>query len=259
MCARYDRPRRWLALCFAGAVVWYVCLTLLLGFTPAKQFDFGLAFNSMAEHLLVGRFDVDPDAIGAEGFDSGGRTVAYFGIFCALLRVPLVLVPSLARTDITFWSCLIAITGAAWFQTRAVLLIWTQGSVLPITLLLSLLLAGPNIQFLRPSIYQEPINWAFLFSMAFVYWAARGTLAPEGFNQRILSWMALCAGLALITRVSFGVSLYTVLGLLMVTRLSRSIVFPAIILAAFAGAAGVVNAGRWGNPFVFADFTPSAT
>ena len=246
---------RWVFLCFAGAAVWYVCLTLLLGFRPMQPFDFGLAFNSMAEHLLVGRFDVDPDAIGAEGFDSRGRTVAYFGIFCALLRVPLVLVPSLAPTDLTFWSCLIAITGAAWFQTRAVLLIWTPGSILPAALLLSLLLAGPNIQFLRPSIYQEPINWAFLQSMAFVYLAARGSLAPDGFNRRILSWMALCAGLALITRVSFGVSLYAAIGLLMVTHISRSIIVPAIILAAFAGAACVVNAGRWGNPFVFADFT----
>ena len=65
-------------------LLWYPALTWLLGFPPSGHLDFGLAFNSMAEHLLRGRFDVDPDAIGAEGFDIGDRTVSYFGIFCAL-------------------------------------------------------------------------------------------------------------------------------------------------------------------------------
>ncbi len=77
------RRRLWI-IGLAVAIVWYPTLTWLLGFTPWTKLDFGLAFNSMAEHLLAGRFDVDPQAIGAEGFDINGRTVSYFGIFCAL-------------------------------------------------------------------------------------------------------------------------------------------------------------------------------
>src|ERR1700722_2385260 len=98
-----------LVVCLAVMIVWYPGLLLLVGFPPSAHSDFGLAFNSMAEHLLEGRFDVDPDAIGAEGFDIGTRTVSYFGIFCAVLRIPLVLEPSFAKIDVTWWSCLIAL------------------------------------------------------------------------------------------------------------------------------------------------------
>src|ERR1035441_8288016 len=51
--------------------------------------DEGLTFNSMLEHLLHGRFDVDPEAIGNEGFLRDGRVYAYQGVFCALIRLPL--------------------------------------------------------------------------------------------------------------------------------------------------------------------------
>jgi hypothetical protein len=46
----------------AAAVAWYPVLIGLLGFAPWRTLGFGLAFNSMAEHLLAGRFDVDPQA-----------------------------------------------------------------------------------------------------------------------------------------------------------------------------------------------------
>src|SRR6516164_10579265 len=49
----------------------------------------GLTFNSMLEHLLHGHFDVDPEAVGSEGFLRDGRVYAYWGIFCAVIRLPL--------------------------------------------------------------------------------------------------------------------------------------------------------------------------
>lgn len=155
----------WIA-CLAVMIVWYPLLTCVLGFAPSEPLPFGLAFNSMAEHLIAFRFDVDPDAIGAEGFDLGDRTVSYFGIFCALLRVPLVLTPGLAGTDVTWWSCLIATWLATWFQLRAIALTWKRDATprqtwLAAGLLISVMLGGQHIQFLRPSIYQEVINWAF--------------------------------------------------------------------------------------------------
>ena len=54
----------------------------------APQFV-GLSFNSMLQHMLAGSVDVDPAVIGYEGFARDGRVYAYFGPFCALLRLPL--------------------------------------------------------------------------------------------------------------------------------------------------------------------------
>lgn len=253
--------RRWLFIvCLAVVLLWYPTLTWLLGFPPSRHLDFGLAFNSMAEHLLAGRFDVDPDAIGGEAFDVNGRAVSYFGIFCALLRIPLVLTPGLARTDVTWWSCLIAVWFAAFLQLRAIFLIWpmaasSRQSWLAVGLLISIVLGGQYIQFLRPSIYQEPINWAFAQSMAFVLLAIQD-LDRTAPGETAVRGMAVCAGLALLTRVSFGVGLYMALGLFLCARGQvRSWVAPVGILLAFVVMAGIVNDGRWGNPFTFADFS----
>jgi hypothetical protein len=253
--------RQWLWIaCAALALLWYPALISLLGFPPGVQLDFGLAFNSMAEYLLAGRFDVDPDAIGAEGFDLEGRTVSYFGIFCALLRLPLVLL-GFARTDITWWSCLVAMWLSTLLQMRAIDLVWQRSSPsrqtwLACGLLISVVLGGPHIQFLRPSIYQEPINWAFCQAMGFIFLAIRGWTARRGFDRSTLCLMALCAGLALLTRVSFGIGLYASFGLFLLARgQPRTWPAPGSILLAFVIMVGIVNAGRWGNPLTFADFS----
>ncbi len=247
----------------AAIGLWYAALTILLGFYPSQPLDFGLAFNSMAEHLLHGQFDIDPDAIGAEAFESNGHTVAYFGIFCALLRIPLVLLPGFARTGVTWWSCLTAMWLGTWLQLRAICLIWpgpdeagTRRAWLVAGLFMSMLLAGPHVQFLRPSIFQEPVNWASAQAMGFIFLALRGFVTPRGFDRRTLGLMAFCAGLALITRVSFGIGLYAALGFLLLVRGNmRSWLVPGAILLAFAIVTGIVNQGRWGNPLVFADFS----
>lgn len=245
----------------AVVVIWYPTLMWLLGFPPSLRLDFGLAFNSMAEHLLAGRFDVDPDAIGGEGFDIGDRTVSYFGIFCALLRVPSVLLPGLARTDVTWWSSLIAIWIAVWFQVRTIFLLWTRSSTprqswLAAALLISVIIGGQHIPLLRPSIYQEIINWAFCQSTAFIWLTVRGFTSERGFDRHTLCLMALCAGLALLTRVSFGIGLYAAFGLFLLARGRVSTwMAPICILLVFVVMTGVVNDGRWGNPFTFADYS----
>jgi len=255
----YWARRLWI-IGLAVALVWYPALTCLLGFPPSAQQNFGLAFNSMAEHLLAGRFDVDPDVMGAEGYDIDGRTVPYFGIFCALLRIPLVLLPRFARIDVTWWSCLIAIVIATWFQMRAIAQVWTGQSTrqawLAIALVICMVLGGPQIPFLHPSIYQEPIDWAFAQAMAFIFLTMRGLTTERGFDQPTLCGMAVCAGLALLTRVSFGVGLYAALGLFLLARgVPRTWPLPCVILLAFLAITGIVNAGRWGDPFTFVDLS----
>src|SRR5690242_15449042 len=75
--------------------------------------DLGLTFNSMLLHLLHGEFNVDPNAIGLEGFIRDGKVYAYFGILPALLRLPLLPFLDLTTTDVTAPSCLLAASIAA--------------------------------------------------------------------------------------------------------------------------------------------------
>ena len=246
--------------------VWYFVLERLLRHRAYGLFEpamLGQAFRSMAEHLVAGRFDIDPEAIDFEAFIVGDRTVSYFGIFCALLRLPLLPFPALRALDITGLSCLIAVVLGGWFQLRALLLVrdytpaGPRRAWLTAALAICVVLGGQQIQFLRPSIYQEIVDWAGALSMGFVFLALRGLLSEHGFNRQTLTWMAVCAGLGLLDRVSFGIGLYGALGLLLLTqwRAPGRAVPAVLLLIGFMVATGIVNNGRWGNPLTFADFT----
>ena len=225
----------------------------------------GMTFNSMMYHLLAGRFDVDPGAIGNEMFIVDGRAVSYFGIFCALIRLVLAPFLDLTRVDVTRLSSLVAVMAGGYFQLKSVLLVRrcatpsSRNTVLTIVLVVCILLGGPQVQFLRPSIYQEVVDWALALAMMFVYLAIRGLLTAEGFSKRVLASMAMLAGLALITRVSFGLGLYLALGGLLLAIWWRGhmrlALVPGTILSGFIAIAGIVNYERWGNPLTFADFS----
>src|ERR1700733_15194785 len=73
-----------------------LCLMLLLygpllwfsgKLTPVDSLDF--TFNSMLHHLLHGQFYVDPEIVRNEGFLRNGHVYVYWGIWCALVRLPL--------------------------------------------------------------------------------------------------------------------------------------------------------------------------
>jgi len=248
----------------ALSAIWYYLLERFFQHLPLDPFHpalLGQAFNSMAEHLLAGRFDIDPETIGGEAFLDGDRSYAYFGVFCALLRLPLLLFPALAHLDITRLSCLVALCLGVWFQLRAVLLVRDASTPGPrrdwltAAAVVCIFLGGQQIQFLRASLYQEVVDWANALGMGFVFLAMRGVL--QGFGVRILTGMAVFAGLALLDRVSFGLGLYAALGGLLLPRRHVAL-WPAVVLAGFVVAVGIVNAGRWGNPVLFADFSKYA-
>ena len=237
-----------------------------------------LTFNSMIDHLLRGEFDVDPDVIGAEGFHRGSRVYAYFGIFCALIRAPLMLIPGGLRFDLTPLSCLLAVIGAAAIKLKTLGVVYRASRLSPLretlywALALSILLGGAQIQFLRPSMYQEVCLWAGLQAAIFVYFAVRGVVA-DAFKTSALCFMAALAGLALLTRVSVGLGLCAALGLLLLTGLRRELatsgkgvapgrpfhtrlmsgglVWPALVLLAFVTVTGWINYERWGDPLAF--------
>ena len=230
----------------------------------------------MLEHLLHGQFDVDPATVGPEGCLRDGRVYAYWGIFPALLRLPLLAVPGGSGLDVTTLSCLIAVALAALMKLKTLQLIFGSPSdgtsrLLLWVLALTLLFSGAQIQFLRPSVYQEVCLWAGAWGSIFVYCAVRGLLAGV-FSVELLIIMASAAGLALLTRVSTAVGMFAALGFLLfvmpilrthdytgstaeaphVSLLarfgSRQFLLPGLILLVFAGLAGLVNYGRWGSP-----------
>jgi hypothetical protein len=254
---------------------------VLTGFAlwrPSGANEFDLTFNSMLEHLLHGQYDVDPNVVGAEGYLRDGRVYAYWGVFCALLRLPLALVPGGLQMDVTRFSCWVAvcIAAAAKLETLRLVRRASPPSLLRETvywaLALTILFAGAQIEFLRSSLYEEVCLWAGALAAIFVYLAVRGLLA-DVFTRSALCGMAALAGLALLTRVSVAIGLYAAMGLLLLSGLrqelstrggigpagrsfmavSGDILWPGLVLLLFIVVTGWINFQRWGNPLTFVD------
>jgi hypothetical protein len=261
------------------AFIYYVFLITNGKFNIGDSSDLGMTFNSMLEHLLRGQFDVDPQAIRSEGFIHDGKTYSYFGIFPALLRLPLYAIDNLARYDVTRLYCTLAATLGLCFKLASVALIRDELSksrlreITFIVLILSLVIGGSQVQFLKSMIFQETIYWAGALGAAFVYCALRGLIRTREFSTRLFAVMATLAGLELLTRVSTALGLYLAVVLLLaalawseanpisngISRFGRALgcrrnLVALAILLVFASLCGVVNYERWGNPLVFADF-----
>lgn len=242
--------------------------------------SWNLTFNSMLDHLLHGRFDVAPEIVGGEGFLRNGHVYSYFGVWCAFLRLPLWFAHRM-NIDVTLWSCLAAACLAAMAKIRALLLIRRRSLASPMTdLAVGLTLAyvvfgGSGVGVLGVSLVQEVTLWAYAWAAVFVYLALKG-LVEQQFDSLTLSGMGLCAGLALLTRVSTGVGLIGAFclllgviatqsrqrgeanqartGALRLGSVKQRILAPLGILSAFIAATGVVNYFRWGNPTTFANY-----
>lgn len=235
---------------------------------------YGRTFNSMLLHLLDGRFDVDPATIGNEGVLHNGLVYAYFGVLPALARLPLMAFPGFAFTDYTRIACLAAVVIMAAFNLLSLATVWRargrpERQDLLVLFALAILLGGPQIQFLRPSIFQEVILWAGALAAGFVCFALRGYYSERGFSTGVMAGLAVMAGLCLLTRVSTGLGLYIAFGLLWLvlawrTQPSRGdrrqlvsaptpLIVSAAIVFVFAGITGFINFMRWGNPLEFTD------
>jgi len=255
------------------------------GFGALRWSPQNLTFNSMLDHLLRGQFYVDPRTIGDEGFVRNGHAYSYFGIWCALVRLPLRFF-NLMKVDVTPWSCLLAVCLATMAKIHTVLFVRKQGASLSASkpaselayglMLLYVVLGGSAVAYLRASIYQEVVFWAAAFGAVFIYFSIKGIVLRQ-YSMNTLSWMALAAGLALLTRVSTGLGLCLAFGFLLLvlvaqevregvkegesqsSALRRAIVcrrtlVPIAILALLVIATGTVNFFRWGNPLIFANF-----
>jgi len=204
----YHDDRRLQVTVLVGMLAFYGAV---LSVHPDQTPALNRTYNSMLQHLLHGRFDVDPWTVGQEGFLRNGKVYSYWGIWGALVRLPLALVRRM-DLDVTVWSCLGGICLAGMAKLRTLLLIrrhipeslesrWAM-----VLMLVYIGLGGSELAYLRASIYQEVIDWAVGFAGVFVYFAIKGLIEGE-FTKRTLAWMAAMSGLALLTRVSTGIGL----------------------------------------------------
>src|SRR5579872_1520590 len=97
-----------IAVSLVIAAILYFGILTRGAFNLAHKTAAQYAFNSMLQHLLQWRFDVDPDAIAHEGFLVNGKVYSYFGIFPALFRSIFMPFVDLDRTNLTAISCAVA-------------------------------------------------------------------------------------------------------------------------------------------------------
>ncbi len=253
-----------LALIAAAAVAYATILTTAkFNFFFPKEY--GLVFNSMLDHVLRGRFDIDPAIVGNEGYVRDGLTYSYWGIFCAFLRLPLLLVPGGMRLDVTVLSCWLGASLAAAAKIHG--LFWVRRNAeqtrhagfLFLCLLACFMAGGPLVANLAPTIYSEPIFWAYALATMFVVTSVQGFVLGQ-FSTMRLCLIALLAGLCLLARSATGIGLYLALAVLLLARLLRDrsvgapgLLLPALIALAAVGVTTIVNAGRWGSPFTGQD------
>ncbi len=266
--ARIPLADRGILIPLGLAAILYLILITDIGFLlPPSVAERDFILNSMLDHLLRGRMDVDPAIVGQEGFTREGRVYAYWGVLPALLRLPFAWLPGWQQINFTPWYCAAAVTLGLWAKLWTVRLIAADYPTLPRwlirTVIVALILSGAQIAFLRASIYQEVCFWAATFGALFVAGAVHGVL--RGFTRTTLTVMALaCAG-ALLTRVSVAVGLFAAFGMLALLHLSRSrsdlpgymrshVPAAAILLVAIIATA-LINHARWGDPLTFADYS----
>ena len=255
--------------------------------------SFGCTFTSAWDNLLKGRFDVDPYCIGFEAFVRDGKTYTNFGIFPALLRGIIELFFKRGDTDWSRISCILAATIIVIFCTLAYLSNALKNSKDSITVYFYTLLFGLTIAFGSPVvillssafIYHEVILWGLAWACVFI-WAFIKFINGKIVSPVLLLTMSLSSGLALLSRVTFGlhiIFIFVLLMLVVIFAVVDSILTNKIIKktleiiqwskpkmslsqATFVLTCGIiplllcisfslkVNFEKWGDPFCFCSY-----
>jgi hypothetical protein len=185
----------------------------------------GGAYDSQAEHFLRGDVDVDVEAIGHEAMIVNDHVRMYFGPFPAFLRIPLNFIYPAGHGK---WSrisgfsagviALCAFAGLVRIALRSSVLSSRACNWLGNACLIGFALGSPLLLLLgNLSIYDEAIIWGLALSLAAIFFAFRSREAlpaaasrsdagqVEGSARtRALLGFSVCAGGALLSRVTFG-------------------------------------------------------
>jgi hypothetical protein len=289
--ARYRIPQVSLNLYFVALIVivavYYLFLLSNGTFQILAPESLDKVFDNILVHLLRGEFTVDRDAIDYEAVTQDGKTYTYFAVFPAILRLLAMPFVEIAHAELARLSCLVAVVIFVVLQLRMLLIAHHSlpaGSRMPgffIVMVAATVLSGPQLYILGSAwVYHEPILWAAVLAAAFNIIVMRTALSGHDLRTSDLASLAALAGLAINTRAPIGVALYLGTVLLVgwaawsrhapertewrwpasgrvlvraVSALARDprISFPVLVLGLLAVAAGIVNFGRWGNPFAF--------
>ena len=207
----------------------------------------GGAYDSQAEHFLRGNVDVDAEAIGHEAMIVNGKTRMYFGPFPAFLRIPLNLV---CPAEHGKWSRLSGFCAGVLALFAFAGLVRTALCSSPLSprarnwlgnaCVIGFALGSPLLLLLgNLSIYNEAIIWGLALSLAALVFAFRSRQAEGNALTRALLGFSLCAGCALLSRVTFGAPFILIapilaLGLPRENRLTNIIALALPLGAAFA-------------------------
>lgn len=267
-----NRRRIWLALVL---VPLYELILVSRGGTALfQEVSLGHVFNAMALNLLELRFDIDPAVIENEAFFRDGRTYTYFGIFPALLRLPLVPFLDIATLPLSRLSLWLALTVGSLAQLAAATCAFRNAPQGPARdaiesrLLLAAALSGPPILLaFAGTLFDEAGSWGWALAACYCAVALHGLTRPAGFTTGLLCAMAALAGCCMLARTTVGVGVALSLVLLCLVlaarvdglrgvwrqALTRRFLAPALILAAFAAVLAAINQARWGTPFSIGD------
>jgi hypothetical protein len=181
---------------------------------PGKPYGlwFSEFYDAQGDAFLDGRLDVPCTVIGYEAFSYGGRCYGYFGIWPALIRMPVnALLPQFRGA----WTGLSAIAASAVFLLAAYAMLSTLGRCvfqlnrasrsfngLSAVFLLASGLGSTNVFLLsRPVMYHEALLWGGALTAASLAFSLHHVLTGK---RQALFWAALLALLAVHSRTLTG-------------------------------------------------------
>ena len=196
-----------------------------------KSERFGIAYDSLSQSLLNGECTVPLDTIEWEAFSVNGKTYMYFGPWPSFLRILLnYLFPSFYGN----WSkfscllaailCLIAFTLIIRNQLlRNSFLSHEQRKFFFYLSLIGFGLGSP-IVFLMSwgCIYYEAILWGLCWGIWGIFFLT-GLLFDTKNHSIMLFGLSLSAGLALLSRVTFGIPFYLILIFILLNILLKTV------------------------------------
>jgi hypothetical protein len=215
----------------ACSVVYLAIATRLSDGFGRTQFDNGAYadfFDIQAEALLRGNLALPANSIGLEAFIVDGREQMYFGLFPALLRLPITVVTDAFSGRLTIVSSLLAwllFVVAAWALAdralahllpsepgaahRLVILLWKVGIALGTPMLM---LAGPVW------VFSEAIMWGVASCVLVQYCLFREL---EDSSARTQWWLGGALALAVLNRPTLGLGCLLVVVVVVVGRAWR--------------------------------------
>jgi hypothetical protein len=207
----------------------------------------GGAYDSQAEHFLLGDVGVDAAAIAHETMIVNGKVRMYFGPFPALLRIPLNFIYPAGHGK---WSrisgfcagviALFAFAGLVRTALRSSPLSSRARNWIGNACVIGFSLGSPLLLLLgNLSIYDEAIIWGFAWSIPALYFACRSRTTEGAALTRSLLAFSFCAGAALLSRATFGAPFILIAPLLAIRLFHRPLIRNIIALLLPLGAAFV--------------------